>query len=72
MSTEFLGSACVASFWRGFLRGLASPVELFTSTRIRLPYRSDAEALRMDWENIGRDFSVAITHERYDAPAGSR
>jgi hypothetical protein len=68
MSTEFLRSACIASFWRGLLRGLASPVELFTSTRIRLPYRSDADALRRDWENIGQDFRAATTHERNDAP----
>ncbi|HEV2270066.1 MAG TPA: hypothetical protein VGR92_11445 [Steroidobacteraceae bacterium] len=72
MSSEFVRSACIANFCRGLLRGLASPVELFTSARIRLPYRSDAEALQEDWQNIGQDFRVALMHESNDASAGSR
>jgi hypothetical protein len=71
MGNEFLRRACIASFWGGLLRGLASPVELFCSARIRLPFGSDAEALGEDWENIGQDFRAAMTHERNDAPAGS-
>lgn len=71
VGAEFLRRTCIASFWRGFLRGLASPVELFSSARIRLPYGSDAEALGEDWENIGQDFRAAMSHERNDAPAGN-
>ena len=71
MSTERLRRAGIRSSWRGFLRGLASPVELFTPARIRLPYRSDGEALREDWENVGRDFRAAMRYER-DALAGNR
>lgn len=64
MSTELLRHAGIGSFSRGFLRGLASPIELFASHRIGLPYRSDAEALREDWKNVGRDFRAAMRHER--------
>lgn len=71
MSTELWRCAGTGSFWRDLLRGLASPIELFTPTGIRLPYRSDAEALREDWKNIRRDFRAAMVYER-DALAGNR
>ena len=72
MSTISFRCARVGSFLRGFLRGMASPLELFSPARITLPYRSDAEALSEDWKNIGRDFRSAMMHERNDALAGSR
>ena len=71
MSIESLTRAGAGNFWRGFLRGLASPVELFAPARIELPYHSDGEALREDWKNVGRDFEAAMRYER-DAIAGNR
>lgn len=71
MSAEVLVLRRLGSFWYGLLRGLSCPIELFGSPSVRLPYRSDAEALRKDWENIGGDFSAAMTHER-EALAGNR
>lgn len=71
MSAKLSRSTGIASFWRGFLRGLGSPAEVFMPPGIALPYSSDAEALRNDWKNIGRDFRAAIRYER-DALAGSR
>lgn len=71
MGIERSRRAGIGSFWRGFLRGLASPVELFSVARIGLPYRSDSEALREDWKNVGRDFRAAMTYES-DVLAGNR
>lgn len=71
MSAEASILRHLGGFWHGLLRGLSSPIELFDSRGIQLPYRSDAEALRKDWENIGNDFSAAMTHER-EALAGNR
>lgn len=71
MRIELLRRVRVGSFWRGFYRGLASPVELFAPPGIGVPYRSDAKALREDWKNVGRDFRTAMRYER-DALAGNR
>lgn len=71
MSLEVSVLVHLRSAWCGLVRGIASPVELFSSPRIRLPYRSDAEALRRDWANIGADLRTAMNHER-DAIAGNR
>lgn len=71
MSNGLLSGTGIRGFWSSLLRGLACPVEIFASPRIRLPYRSDADALRADWKNIGRDFRKAMSYER-DALAGNR
>lgn len=70
MSITPLRCVSVRNWWRGFLRGLAVPVELFVPPRIGLPNHSDGRALREDWKNIGRDFRAAMRYERDSA--GSR
>ena len=64
MSTSPLVKVQVRSFWRGFLRGLGSPGEVFRPPRFRIPRRSDAQALRQDWEKIGGDWRAVMPRER--------
>jgi hypothetical protein len=54
------------SFLQGFLRGLASPAEVFSPPEISVPRRSAEEAMRHDLEKIGGDFRSAIAHEYAD------
>lgn len=49
----------------GFLRGVASVLELWPSTRpvaigVGFEGRSDADALAGDWRSVGRDLAVAM------------
>ncbi|HET9105795.1 MAG TPA: hypothetical protein VFN79_01245 [Steroidobacteraceae bacterium] len=55
------------SFLQGFLRGVASPGEVFAVPQIHAPARSTDDAMRRDLEKIGSDFRCAIEHEQRDA-----
>ena len=72
MNADPIVKVRVRSFWRGFLRGLASPGEVFRPPQIVILRRSDTEALRRDWEKIGGDFRAVMPHEHRDATAASR
>ena len=62
-------------FWEGLWRGLSSPVVVFQSqglseikpfTPVHPVSRTDRDALREDWENVGGDFRVAIKKVRQE------
>jgi len=59
------------AFWRGFVRGIAAPVMLFSSyptpeirklsvSSLYQPAKNDSESLRHDMARIGDDFRRAI------------
>lgn len=51
------------SFWRGLLRGFGSAAEIF-GERVEPEFSaSTTDALRSDWERIGRDFRAVISRE---------
>lgn len=61
--------AAYRSFWRGFWRGMTISTRLFQPARQSMPIKfeplswaskSDAEALRGDWERIGQDMWSVI------------
>lgn len=65
---DFNGSPAQA-FRRGFLKGLAAPVMLFSAGNfpapraaapLTVPARSDAEALAGDWQRVGDDLRRAL------------
>lgn len=68
-----MGTPMRKSFWRGLLRGLGSPAEIF-GERVEPEHSASAtEALRSDWERIGGDFRAVIGREapsKEEPPAG--
>ncbi len=52
---------------KAILKGAASVLDIWPDSRDRLervyPYRSEADALRSDWERIGADMWKAIQKE---------
>jgi hypothetical protein len=71
-----------AAFARGFLKGLAAPVVLFSNSTVSLPpvpqvkpvvsAGGDAGALSRDWVRIGGDMRVAITRNGTAKDQGRR
>ncbi|MBU0568021.1 hypothetical protein KKC52_08230 [bacterium] len=48
---------------KNLLRGAGSVINIWPNSNHQqkaYPHKSDAEALRQDWERIGRDFRCAI------------
>ena len=48
----------MSPFWRGFLKGMGSLLNLFP--RYDIKNKSDAEALASDWEAVGNDMKKAM------------
>ena len=46
---------------RSFLKGVGSGFDLFSPPK-PYPFKSDAEAIRSDWEAVGQDMWKAIRH----------
>lgn len=58
-----MGTPMRKSFWRGLARGLGSSAEIFGEKVEPQQSASATEALRSDWERIGRDFKTVIGRE---------
>lgn len=54
---------------KNILKGAASVLEIWPDNRDRLerihPYKSDADALRSDWERVGADMWKAVEKEAH-------
>jgi hypothetical protein len=58
-----------AGFWPGFWAGLSGTTIGNLRDFTIQPRASDLDAMRSDWERIGRDFHVVIDRENGKAPA---
>ncbi len=60
------------AFVTGFYRGLAAPSEIYRAPVIRMPYESDGDAMRSDWNRVGDSLRAAVTRAHGEAPRKTR
>lgn len=60
------------SFYRGFLRGLAAPGDIFGRSRRYVRQMEDVEAMRSDWIVIGDDIREVVKKIIVEAPRQTR
>lgn len=53
------------AFIHGVFRGVASPGDTFIVNVYQYPYESEQEAMRQDWERVGKTLRDSV--KQYDA-----
>jgi len=57
------------AFFRGVMRGVASPADTFIVNTYSYPHESEQEAMRQDWYRVGEDFREAMKKSDVQAAA---